>query len=148
MPRLLDLECNFCGTVYRDIFFMRVPDHIVHEENDDGTPCRGEMEQVLLPRSTHNAEWSDRDAVVVFRKSDGTVSYPMRNDAPTPAGCERVTMRSLRQVESFERQNGVCNEAMHFDRNGRGFDSGDSTPRDSDSARKRREESFLRSWQR
>lgn len=70
-----------------------------------------------------NAQWSDRDAVVVFKKENGDYSYPMNNQKPTPAGCERIVMRSLREVEAFERKAGVLNEAMHFDKgNGRGFD--------------------------
>lgn len=75
------------------------------------------------PARTRNAEWTDADAVVVFRKPDGSISYPGRNDKPTPPGCERVVMKSLRAVEKFERENGVRNEAMWFDRNGRGFDT-------------------------
>lgn len=69
-----------------------------------------------------NAQWSDRDMILVFKKPDGEYSYPMTNSKSTPKGCERIELRSLREVESFERKAGVKNEAMHFDRNGRGFD--------------------------
>jgi hypothetical protein len=113
---MLDLECEKCGSVVRDLFVMRRPDRVVHF--GDLGECMGEMVEVILPKP-RNAGWSDRDAVVVFRKPDGSISYPGRNDAPTPKGCERVTMRSLREVERFEKDNGVRCEAMHFN-NGNG----------------------------
>ena len=69
------------------------------------------------------AQWSDKDAVVVFRDADGKIRYPGRNDTPTPAGCERVVMRSLREVEQFERTHGVRSEMAWFDKgSGRGHD--------------------------
>lgn len=109
MMRMLDLKCADCGAEVTDFFVRAVPARIIHFE------CGGEMEQVyrLRPR---DAQWSDRDAVVVYRKPDGEYSYPGRNDRPTPAGYTRVVMRSLREVEAFERRAGVTNEAMHFDR--------------------------------
>lgn len=107
--RMLDLQCSKCGAEVTD-FFVRsaVPSHIFHWD------CGGEMEQVLRPRP-RDAQWSDRDAVVVYRKPNGEYSYPGRNDRPTPPGCTRVVMRSLREVEAFEKRAGVVNEAMHFD---------------------------------
>lgn len=50
----------------------------------------------------------------------GKVSYPGRNDVPLPkrladAGFERKEMRSLRQVENFEKEHKVLNQAMHYD---------------------------------
>jgi len=125
MPRMLDLECSKCGEIFRDLFVMRVPPRIVHFGSDEN-PCMGEMEQVFLPRARH-AQWSDRDAVVVFRKPDGSISYPGRNDVRTPPGCERVMMRSLQEVNRFERDNKVCCEAMHFN-SGNGMPSIDRLP--------------------
>ena len=58
------------------------------------------------------AQWSDKDAVVVFVDGKGNVSYPARNDKPTPEGYERVTMRNLSEVRRFEKQHGVTNERM------------------------------------
>lgn len=119
MPRLLDWDCSneSCGHKVRDEFVMEVPDTRQCEH------CRFPMVRAYyVSRTSRNAEWSDRDAVVVFKDASGKISYPARNDKPTPAGCERVVMRSLAAVTNFERQHKVTNEAMHFDRNGRGVD--------------------------
>lgn len=141
MPRMLDVECEKCGAQARDIFVMRVPEEVIHF--GDAGECMGTMEEVLLPRSARHAGWSDGDAVVVFRKADGSLSYPMRNDSATPAGCERVVMKSLREVERFEKEHGVRCEAMHYN-SGNGapiIDHIDSLP----SIEKRRD-SFMRAW--
>jgi hypothetical protein len=114
MRRMLDLECRKCGGVVRDKFFRSVPRVIVHARVAD-SKCKGVMDQVFLPIA-RNAGWGDRDAVVVFKKADGSISYPGRNDAPTPKGCERVVMRSLREVEKFEKANNVLCEAAHYNR--------------------------------
>lgn len=119
MPRLIDADCLKCDYRERDKFYMSVPEVLTHKAENGETHT---LQQVLLARS-RNSQWSDQDAVVVFRKPDGSLSYPARNDKPTPAGCERVVMRSLREVERFERKHNVRNEAMWFDRNGRGFEN-------------------------
>lgn len=111
--RLLDLECEKCGKVLRDVFFRKVPSKFVHRKTDKASRCHGVMVQVFLPRG-RGGQWGDKDAVVVFKKADGSISYPARNDLKTPAGCERVVMRSLSEVNRFERKNSVCCEAMHF----------------------------------
>ena len=116
MPRMLDLVCSECHLEMPDFFVMTVPDRIIHFR------CGGEMTPIFTAPGSRPAAWRDQDAVVVFRKPDGTYSYPMTNTQRTPAGCERVVMKSLREVERFEQAAGVLNEAMHFDRNGRGFD--------------------------
>lgn len=117
MPKFLDLTCSKCGVEVNDLFVMRVPTRIIHMEDD------GEMEQVYRLRPKQNVQWSDRDAVVVYRKPDGSYSYPGRNDRPTPPGCERIVMRSLREVERFEKQAGVRSEMAWFDKgSGRGHD--------------------------
>jgi uncharacterized protein YijF (DUF1287 family) len=70
-----------------------------------------------------NAQWDDKTAVVVFRDAQGKIRYPGRNDLPTPAGCERVVMRSLREVEAFEKKEKVHSEMAWFDKgSGRSFD--------------------------
>lgn len=123
MPRYLDLECENCGEQIIDLFVRTVPDRVIHVEQKDGTPCHGIMSHLFLPSSRRYSQWSDRDMVVVFRKPDGTLSYPMVNDKPTPHGCERIEMRSLREVEKFEKQNGVRSEMAWFDKgSGRGHE--------------------------
>ena len=119
MPRLLDLECSGCGAEVDDFFVMRPPCRLIHLE------CGGELEPVyrLRPRA---AQWSDRDSITVFRKPDGTFSYPMRNDVKTPPNCERVSIRSLPELRAFERQAGVTSHIANYDSTGRSID--DETP--------------------
>ena len=113
---MLDLVCSVCGTEVTDFFVMRIPPQILHHEDN------GVFEQVFRPARSP-LQLSERDAVVVFRKPNGELSYPARNDKPTPKGYERIVLKSFREVESFSRQNGVVHEASHFDRgSGRGFD--------------------------
>lgn len=52
----------------------------------------------------------------------GDVRYVGSHDAKLKPGYERVYLRSLAEVDRFERSHGVANERMHFDRNGRGLD--------------------------
>jgi hypothetical protein len=89
--------------------------------------CEIEMEQHWWKRQARTAaQWSDADAVVVFRKPDGSFSYPAVNSKPTPEGCERIVMRSLREVEAHEKQAGVRSEIAWFDRgSGNGNDTQD-----------------------
>jgi len=53
---------------------------------------------------------------------DRRVRYPGSHACRVPAGYERVYLRSLADVDRFERVHKVVNERMHFDRNGRGLD--------------------------
>jgi hypothetical protein len=129
MPRFVDLEC-LCGAEVIDLFVMRVPTRFVHLE------CGNEFEQVyrLRPRV---AQWSDKDAVVVFRKPDGTIAYPARNDKPTPSGCTRIVMKSMSEVDSFCRTHNVMNVMRDFDR---GTDRDHSTVTSNDVVRSTRRE--------
>lgn len=79
--------------------------------------CGLAMEQRWwLRTAARDAQWSDADAVVVFKKPDGSFSYPAVNTKPTPADCERVVMRSLREVERHEKEAGVRSEIAWFDK--------------------------------
>jgi hypothetical protein len=122
-PRMLDLVCRSCGTEVTDLFVREVPVRIVHFEDD------GEFEQVYrLPR--RDAQWSDRDAVVVFRDAQGHIRYPGRNDAIPPRGYEKVVMRSMHEVRQFEKAHGVVSHIAHFDNgSGRAIDDELPTPR-------------------
>jgi len=140
MRRMLDLECRLCGKTVRDVFFRRVPKIIRHTRL--GVKCKGIMDQVFLP-SARNAGWSDKDAVVVFRKPDGTISYPATNLKPTPAGCERIVMKSLREVEQFEKRNHVICEAAHYD-SGNGVPTIDHI--DTRPPVQERERAFMKAW--
>jgi hypothetical protein len=130
MPRFLDLTCTGCGVEVNDLFVMKVPSHIVHFE------CGEPMEQVYRLRS-RSAQWSDREAVVVFRKPDGTISYPATNTKATPLGCERIVMKSMSEVDSFCRTHNVMNVMRDFDR---GTDRDHSTVTSNDVARSTRRE--------
>jgi hypothetical protein len=70
----------------------------------------------------HNLAWDKSETAVVHRKPDGSYRFPMRNDAPVPPGCERVEIRSDRDMARVEREAGVLSERRHFDRNGRGHE--------------------------
>jgi hypothetical protein len=141
MPKFLDLTCSKCGWEVVDLFVMTVPDRIIHDQ------CGGEFEHLFLPASRKYSQWGDKDAVVVFRTPSGEIKYPMRNDAPTPPNCERVTMRSLREVESFERQHNVRSEFAWYDKgSGRGHDDGEPQPKTGSMSREQREAAFMRAW--
>lgn len=133
MPKYLDLECSQCGAEVDDMFVRQVPPLIIHLE------CGGTMEQVYRLRSRYrNAQWSDKDAVVVFRDAQGKYRYPATNTAATPKGYERVELRSLREVETFERHAGVRSEMAWFDKgSGRGHDSETPGPKPVESEDKR-----------
>lgn len=118
MPRMLDLQCPKCGFEMRDHYAPIYP-------IDLHCGCGALLQEIWWgAKRQRNAQWSDADAVVVFRKPDGSIAYPCRNSAPTPEGCERITMRSLPEVRAFERDNHVMNEVFSYDRNGRGLDDG------------------------
>lgn len=117
MPRMMDYDCASCGFQIRDKFFMEVPD--VHP----CPQCGAAMDRAWYVLRRERTQWDDASAVVVFRDREGKIRYPGRNDVPTPADCERVVMRSLREVESFEKQHGVRSEMAWYDKgSGRGFD--------------------------
>lgn len=150
MPWLADYECRDCHSKLIDVFRMKRPAVLWHQDIDAASSCVGVCDEVFLPRATRTASAFGKDELTLaFRKPDGTYSIPMRNNAPTPPGCERIEMRSLREVEAFERRSGLRSEAAHFDRGtARGFDDGDGmpTPRHSLPLAER-ERRFVAAWQ-
>lgn len=113
MPRMLDIICPSCDKTWHDVFVSRVPDRII---------CECGAQAFVAIGTPSRQPWHERDSIVVFKDANGNIRYPGRNDTPTPSGYERVVMRSLLEVDKFEREHHVVNEAMHFDRNGRGMD--------------------------
>jgi hypothetical protein len=117
---MIDWTCA-CG--------QRVNDVIAAE---DAAPrvcvCGDAMTQDWLPRVRHDAQWDDSTSVLVLVNhdpscpKDARIRYVGSHDARVPHGYERVYLRSLSEVNRFERTHGVANERMHFDRNGRGLD--------------------------
>lgn len=83
------------------------------------------MRQDWLPRLRHDAQWGDRDAVMVHVTDDPSVPSDVRvryvgsHDASLKPGYRRVLLRSLREVDKFERDHKVMNHRMHYDSNGR-----------------------------
>ncbi len=115
-----DLQCYRCDELWEDFDTAQVPPRMRH------LTCGGVVEIVYRPKSQRPAQWSDQDAVVVFRDpSTGQFSIPPRNDAPTPHNMERVEMRSLPEVQLFEKKHGYRSEMVQFDPGtGRGFATG------------------------
>ena len=118
--RMIDWRCD-CGHVELNVMAF---ENAVH----DCPKCGGGMAQDWLPRVRHDAQWDDNTSVMVLVNNDPKcpddvrVRYPGSHDARVPTGYERVYLRSLSDVNRFEREHGVANERMHFDRNGRGLD--------------------------
>ena len=123
MPRH-DLRCLTCGGVEEVV--------LAHCELSSLPACScGGKREIKFSATPFSGAWCDADAVVVYENpKTGKISYPGRNDVPMPSrlaeqGYERKEMRSLRQVEAFEKEHKVINEAMHYDRgSGRGAEDG------------------------
>jgi|SRR5579859_3650726 len=71
-------------------------------------------------RKRERTVWSDCEAVVVFKKPDGTYSFPARASKPCPPGWTRIVARSDREIAKIEREAGVRHERRWYDSNGRG----------------------------
>jgi len=112
--RSIDWKCS-CGR--EDL------DALANVEDIRACPsCGAAMEQIWWARRAQNAQWDDSVSVLVHvDPKTGDVRYPGRHDATVKPGYERVYLRSLQDVNRFERQHNVANERMHFDRNGRGL---------------------------
>ncbi len=110
MKRMVDVRCSACGTYQRDLM---LGESDIPECSSCGKPC----EQIWWAMRDKSAQWGDKDCVVVFRDPQtGKLKYPPRNDRPTPKGYERVEMRSLREVERFEKDNHVLSEMAWYDK--------------------------------
>lgn len=90
--------------------------------------CHTPLEQIWWKRPCGPAQWDDNTSVLVLVNNDPNcpadvkVRYPGRHDAKVPAGYERVYLRSLKDVDKFEREHKVMNHRMHYDNNGRAID--------------------------
>lgn len=75
-------------------------------EREDPPPCpkcAAPTARIYLPSRLY-ANACNIDPVVVHRAADGTYKMPGRSDAPVTAGYERVELRSIRDIERFERE--------------------------------------------
>ncbi len=120
MPRMIDWFCA-CGRKERDCLEAV---NATRECPD----CHAPMQQDWLPRVRHDAQWSDDSSVLVLINddpscpSDVRVRYPGQHNCRVPDGYRRRHLRSLAEVNRFERENNVACHAMHYDRNGRALD--------------------------
>ena len=121
MIRNVDTICNVCGREEENQLLAE--DQIVHCKT-----CYTTVEQIWWKRTTKNAQWGDKDAVMVLVNNDPScpsdvrVRYPGQQDCKVPQGYERVYLRNLQEVNRFEKKHGVANHIMHFDSNGRALD--------------------------
>lgn len=116
----VDIICSSCGEIHKDQWSDRI--NLQHS-----TSCPGVWERLWTV--THGNDPmcnpADRCVVYVSSKEGGKIQYPGRNDAQIPErlrqrGYERLEM-SPRQVMQFERKNGVANERLNYNRNGKGM---------------------------
>lgn len=109
--------CADCGKVCPTLI-----DFMKHCDAHEGT-LRDPDWYAHSPVRYVNAQWSDADAVMVHvNQKTGDVRYPGRHDGKLKDGYERQYLRSLPEVNRFEREHGVANHTMHYDSNGRGLD--------------------------
>ncbi len=89
--------------------------------------CNTPMEQQWWKRKAQIATvWHSSEWATVFKKPDGSYSFPARADKATPEGCERITIRSDTEMAKVERDAGVRNERRWYDRgSASGFDTKD-----------------------
>lgn len=124
MPRSIDWFCE-CGERVR--YAMADPD------DTRQCVCGKWMQQDWLPRLRHDAQWDDSTSVMILVNddpscpSDVRVRYPGRHDCRVPSGYRKVFLRSLAEVNRFEREHHVMNHRLHYDSNGCALDDGMET---------------------
>lgn len=114
MTRVIDWYCPNCHRM--------IIDALAREDEQRGCPdCHRAMSQRWWgTRKAHGAQWSDSEAIMVHvDPKTGDVRYPGRHDGKLKEGYERRYIRSLPEANRFEREHSVCNQRLHYDRNGR-----------------------------
>jgi hypothetical protein len=121
MRRAIDWSCFGCSLI--------ISDALADENETRECPdCHAQMMQVWWRTRTRSGSWSDNDAVLVHVNDDPNcpadvrVRYPGSHSARLPAGYRREYLRSLPEVNRFEREHKVVNHVMHYDQNGRAID--------------------------
>lgn len=122
MPRNVNCYCAPCN-ITREV--------ICDADSTIRCPtCHTPMEQRWWERGRQRETvWAKAEWATVFRKPDGSYKFPGRADVPTPEGCERITIKSDREMAQVEQAAGVRSERRWFDRgSGSGFDTRDLPP--------------------
>lgn len=112
---MVDFICAKCGASFEHFFHRsEMPDEIPCEVEG----CEGRAPRTLvLKRRRSNAQ--PFSPVLLFRKPDGSYSFPGVNDAPTPEGCQRVELRTVDEVRKLEREVNRIEYARHEEAHGR-----------------------------
>lgn len=116
-----DLHCPTCNETMRDFALQSSWDLRDLRHFSCGSPV-----EVISGSRQHHAAVHQRESCVVFRDASGKIRYPTSNTAPTPPGCERVELRSWRELQQFSREHNVRNELEGYEHSGstgRGFES-------------------------
>lgn len=113
---MVDGRCGTCGAGQENLY-------LDEDEVSTCASCGGVLEQIWWRRPRGPAQWDDRTSVMVHvNPATGDVRYPGRHDAKLKDGYERQYLRSLPDVNRFEREHKVVNHTMHYDSNGRALD--------------------------
>lgn len=127
MAVLHDLICSRCSAISVDAVSTLIDSECID--------CHAGRYEIYYGNwGKRNAAALDaRDSVSVYRHpKTKKIVYPGRNDVAMPEryraqGYERVTMRSLRDIDKFSREHGVVNEAAHYN-SGNAYDSESAPP--------------------
>ena len=121
-----DLACTGCDQIF--------PDELVDVNQIDSGQIRHSLHaehslEIHYSSHSHDAAVHSSEASVVWHSpTERKVQYPPRNDTPLPSRLERrgyvrQELRSLKEVERFEKKHGVLNERAWCDSgSGRGLE--------------------------
>ena len=125
MPVLHDFICESCGKFEHDVY-CTAGSHIKH------CTCGSDMTIDWQRRHTPYIGIHAKDrSVVWYNPKTGKHSTPGRSDVPMPDrykkdGYERREFTSLRELDSYCKQNKLVNEAANYDSgSGRAYDDMD-----------------------
>ncbi len=107
--------CKECG--------KSVPEVYYHKNLYGGCKeCVDAVRDLNPLGSSYAPQWDDKSLVLVYENpKTGQVSYPGRNDREMPAkyaaaGFQEKRMRHLHEVNRFEKERGVINHAMNYNK--------------------------------
>lgn len=110
-----DLLCSHCDKIFFDC--------LICPSSPGRCPsCQYPLEITYLPRHILNAACHPSETCVVYYSpKENKIQYPGRNDIPIPdrlqrRGYQRLEMRSIHDIQRFEKQHHVINERVWYDR--------------------------------